>query len=145
MVSTCLLISLSTSPYSNSLVTVPSAPFTIGITITFMFLSFQFSSKDLVLISFSLSFNFSLWSVGTAKSAIWQVLLFCWLSLGLVVWPRLGELFVSQNHREVCAFHFLGKFSMTLVPFVRMVKFKLLSRFTVDHLPLPVSFIFFFR
>ena len=27
--------------------------------------------------------------------------LFCWLSLGLCVWPRLGDPFVSQNPREV--------------------------------------------
>ena len=28
------------------------------------------------------------------------------LSLGLVVWPRLSDLFVSQNLRNVCASHF---------------------------------------
>ena len=44
-----------------------------------------------------------------AKSTIWQVLIFfCWLSLGLVVWPRLCDLFVSQNPREVYASHSPG-------------------------------------
>ena len=34
------------------------------------------------------------------------VSVFCWLSLGLIVWPRLCDLFVSQNPREVCTSHF---------------------------------------
>ena len=31
------------------------------------------------------------------------------LSLDLVVWPRLGDPFVSQNTKEFCACHFLGQ------------------------------------
>ena len=31
---------------------------------------------------------------------------FCWLSLGLVVWPIFGDPFVHQNPREIYAFHF---------------------------------------
>ena len=34
---------------------------------------------------------------------------FCWLSLDLFVWPRLGDLFVSQNPRESCESHSLGR------------------------------------
>ena len=34
---------------------------------------------------------------------------FFWLSQGLVIWPRLGDPFVHQNTREVCAFHFPGR------------------------------------
>ena len=34
---------------------------------------------------------------------------FCWLSLSLVIWPRLDDLFVSQNPREFCESHFLGQ------------------------------------
>ena len=37
MASTCSLISKSSSPLTNHLMTVPSAPLTIGITVTFMF------------------------------------------------------------------------------------------------------------
>ena len=53
---------------------------------------------------FSLSFYFTLWSAETVKSNIRQVLFFffCWLSLRLVDWPRLGDLFVSQNPRKLC-------------------------------------------
>ena len=29
----------------------------------------------------------------------------CWLLQGLVVWPRLGDLFVSQNPRGICVSH----------------------------------------
>ena len=44
MVSTRVLLSTSSSPLTSPLVTVPSAPITIGITVTFMFRSF-FSSQ----------------------------------------------------------------------------------------------------
>ena len=43
---------------------------------------------------FSLSFIFTRFA-GTAKSTIRQVLFFfCWLSRGLVVWPRLGNIII---------------------------------------------------
>ena len=46
MISTHLLISKSSSPFNNPLVTVSKGPITIGITVTFMFHSFfQFPSK----------------------------------------------------------------------------------------------------
>ena len=58
MISICVLIANSSSPYTNPMVTVPSAPSTIGITVTFMFHSFclffcffQFPSNVQVLIS----------------------------------------------------------------------------------------------
>ena len=46
IVSTRPLIFMSCSPYTNPLVIVPSAPITIGITVTFMFHSFIFNSKQ---------------------------------------------------------------------------------------------------
>ena len=104
MVSTSALISKSSIPLINLLVTVPSAPIIIGITVTFIFQSlFSSLAKSTHLTLFSLSFSFTLWSAGTLKSTIWQVLFFYWLSLGLVVWPRLSDQFVSQNPREFCA------------------------------------------
>ena len=70
-------ISKSSSPCTNPLVTVPRAPITIGITVTFMFHSFfssLASSRHLFL--FSLSCSFTFWSAGTAKFTIRQVLFF---------------------------------------------------------------------
>ena len=77
MVFTCPLISKSSSPCTNPLVTVPRAPITIGIIVTFMFHCF-FNSllRSRYLCVFSHSFNFTQWSVGTAKSTILQVLFF---------------------------------------------------------------------
>ena len=58
-------ISNSFSPHSKLLGIVPSARIIIGITVTFMFPRF-FSSlaRSKYLSPFSLSFNFTLWSVG---------------------------------------------------------------------------------
>ena len=87
MVSTCLLISNSSNLLTNSLGIVPSAPITIAIIVSFMLYRFFFSSlaRSKYL---SLFFSFVLqWS--TSISSIRQVLFFCWLSLGLLVWSRL--------------------------------------------------------
>ena len=71
IVFTCPLIFKSSSPFTNPLRIVPSAPITIGITITFMFHSY-FSSlaKSRYLSFFSLSFNF------ICGLPIWQSSLF---------------------------------------------------------------------
>ena len=91
-VSTRPLISKSSSPFINPLVTVPRPPIIIGINVTFMFHSlfvfFSFLARSRYLSFFSLSFNFTLWSAGTAKSTILQVLFFCcfcWLLLFLLL------------------------------------------------------------
>ena len=91
MVSTCPLISKSSSSFTNSLGIIPSAPITIGITVIFMFPRF-FSSlaRSRYLSLFSLSFNFTLWSAGR--------FFFCWLSLGLVLWLESGDLFILPGH-----------------------------------------------
>ena len=77
IVSSCLLISKLSCPFTNPLGIVPRAPITFGIIVTFMFYSF-FSSLDRsrYLSLFSPSFNFTLWSAGTAKSTIRLVLFF---------------------------------------------------------------------
>ena len=75
IVSTCLPISKSSRPFNNLLVSVPNAPITTGIIVTFMFHSFFNSLARLRYLSFfSLSFRFILWSTGTAKSTILQIL-----------------------------------------------------------------------
>ena len=113
MVSTRPLISKSSSLSTNPLVTVPRAPITIGITVTFMFHSFSVLKQGLSTYLFSFSFSFTQWSPGTAKSFI-RLFFFSFFfffvvvdSLDLVVWPRLDGLFVSQNLREFCASHFI--------------------------------------
>ena len=76
MVSTHPLISKSSCPFINPSVTVPRAPITIGIKVTFMFFSFFNSQGRSYLSFFSLSFNFTQWSTETANSTILQVLFF---------------------------------------------------------------------
>ena len=63
-----LLISKSSSPFNNPLVTVPKAPITIGIIVTFMFHSlFNSRARSRYLSFFSFSFNFIQWSAGTCE------------------------------------------------------------------------------
>ena len=77
MVSTRPVISKYSSPCTNPLVTVPRAPITIDIIVTFMFHSFFNSlARSSYLYLFSHPFNFTLWSTSTAKSTILQVLVF---------------------------------------------------------------------
>ena len=77
IVSTRPPISKSSNPFISPLVTVQRTPITIGINVTFRFHSF-FNSRERsrCLFFFSLSFNFTLWSAGTAKSKILQVLFY---------------------------------------------------------------------
>ena len=104
MVSTCPLISKSSSPCTTLLVTALSTPITIGITITFMFPSF-FSSlaRSRYLSLFSLSFSFTLWSAGMAKFTTRQVRFF------LLTITRFGclaeikwSIFISKSQRSFC-------------------------------------------
>ena len=69
--------SKSSSPFSNPLVTVQNAPITIALIVTCMFhSSFNYLASSRHLSFFSHSFSFILWSAGTAKSTILQVLFF---------------------------------------------------------------------
>ena len=61
---------------------------------------FNFLARPSYLSFFSLSFNFTMWSAGTAKSTILQVLFCCWSLYDLVVWPRLGCM--SKSNRSLC-------------------------------------------
>ena len=74
MVPNRLPTSKSSRPFYNPLVTVPKAPATIGIIVTFMFYSFFNSlARSWYLSLFSHSFSFILESAGTAKSTILQI------------------------------------------------------------------------
>ena len=71
------LISQSSSPFTNTLVTIPSVPITIGIADTFMFQSFFNSLASSRYVCFFLfSFNFTLQLYETAKSTIMYSSLF---------------------------------------------------------------------
>ena len=80
MVSALPPTSKSCSPFNNHLVTVPKTPITIGIIVTFMFHSFFNSlTRSRYVSLFSHSFSFILWSAGTIKSTILQILFFLWI------------------------------------------------------------------
>ena len=77
MVSTRPPTSKSFSPFSNPFVTVPNTPITIGIIVTCMFrIFFNSLARSKYLSFFSNYFSSILWSAGTAKSTILQVLFF---------------------------------------------------------------------
>ena len=116
MVSTHPPISTSSNPFTRLLVIVPSAPSIISITVTFMFQIFIFfSSKVLVLVcllAFTLS---SAWEgkVHNSASSLFFSFFFFLLSLRILLsqifWAGLGDLFVSQNPRKICAFSSPGR------------------------------------
>ena len=132
MVSTRPLISKSSSPCTNPLVTVLRAPITIGIAVTFMFHSFFDSlARSRYLLFFLLSFKFTLWSSKAARSTIKHVLFFFSLLQSLVVWPRLGDPFVSQNPGKCCAYYYYyspgESFSPTIADKSFQISWALLS------------------
>ena len=91
VVSSSPLISQSSCPWINPLRIALSATITISITVTFMFLSFYSSlATSRYLSLFSISFNFTQGSAGTAKSTI-RLVLFCWLSQGLIINPSVRD------------------------------------------------------
>ena len=70
------------------------APITIGITVTFIFHNFQFFSKVHILILLFVFFQFytRVSKINNSASSLFSL-----LSWYLIVWPRLGDPFVSQN------------------------------------------------
>ena len=105
MISTRPPTSMSSSPFSNPLVTVPKAPITIGIIIIFMFHSFFNSLARLRYLSiFSYFFCFILWSAGTGKSAVLQILFFFLMIIirfGLLAEIR-WSVCTSKSHGSLC-------------------------------------------
>ena len=129
MVSTRSLISTSSSPSINPLVTVPRVPITIGITVIFMFHSFFNSLARSKYLSFFL-FSFTL----TLKSAMAVSSLLLLLLLRLVVCPWLGDPFVLQNPESSVCLILLDRFLVVRLLFVHMVKFPFLAQFLVNSL-----------
>ena len=75
---------------------------------------------------------FSMWSAGTAKSTIWQVLF-------LRIKTRIGSVCISKFQKILC-FIFLDKFCLVHISFVGMIKFLSLAQFPVDHISNLVLF-----
>ena len=104
IVSTCSLISKSSSPFPSPFEIVPYAPITIGKTVNFIFHSlFLLFWLDL---GTYISFRFLLillYGLTRTQSPPFSRLFF--LSLGLVFWSRIADLFISQNLKDVCTSH----------------------------------------
>ena len=103
MVSTRPPTSKSSRPV-NPLVTVPKALITISTVVTFMFHSFfNALARPRYLSFFSHSFSFILWSAGTEKSTILQILIFLLIIIrsGLLakIWRSVC---MSKSHRSLC-------------------------------------------
>ena len=105
------LISKSSSLFTNLLMAVPRASITIGITVTFMFISFGcffFCSlaRSRHLSFFSFSFNFTQWSAGTATSSILQALFFLWIIIRSGRLAEIGVIFLYLKIPEMlgCAY-----------------------------------------
>ena len=105
IVSTRPPTSKSSRPFNNPLVIVPNAPITIGTIVTFVFHSFFNSlARSRYLSFFSLSFRFILWSAGTTKSTILQILFFLLLIImrsGLLAGIR-WSVCKLKSHRSLC-------------------------------------------
>ena len=147
MVSTRPPTSKPSSPFSNPLVTVPNAPITIGIIVTFMFHSFFNSlARSRYSSLFSHSSSFILWSAGTAKSTILQVLSFLliiikssllagirWSVCMLKSYRSLWGAF-SRTGAGLCIYHLLVWSNLSFVG-------QMLGHFCVLHLtPDLISF-----
>ena len=103
MVSTRLLISKSSSPYSNTSVAVPSVPITIGINVTFMFQFFQFTCKIKMFILLFLFFRCSFVVNGDSEVHNFASSLFFWI---IIKSGRLAEIkwsvCMSKFQRSLC-------------------------------------------
>ena len=131
MVLIYLPIFISSSSFFKPLGTIRSVLVTIGVTITLTFHSFLSSLAKSKY--FCLSFHFLWFSFcGLPR----KLSFFSWLSLGLVVWSRLGDLFVSWNLREFSDLILLDGFLFVDIPFGGMVNFQFLTEFPVDYLSL---------
>ena len=108
MVSTCPLISKSSSPFNNPLVIVPKAPITIGMIYTFMFHSFFTSlARSKYLAFFSLSQFYSVVSRDSkdhnfASSLFFFFFFFIIIRSGLLAEIR-WSVCISMSHRSLWA------------------------------------------
>ena len=142
MVSTWPPTFKSSRPLNNPLLTVPKAPITIGIIVTFMFHSFFNSlARSRYLSLFSHSLSFILWSAGTAKSTVLQIFIFFFFVDYYKVWSS-GREYVIRLYikvpQEFVRIIFWDRCWVVHIPFIGTVKSKFLVHIPVDHLAHPV-------
>ena len=112
MVSTRPPTSKSSSPFYNPLVTVPKAPITIVTIVTIMFHSlFNSLARSMYLSFFSHSSSFILWSAGTAKSTILQILFFFVDYYNII----RCSVCMSTFHRSYYYYYYLDKENFRLI------------------------------
>ena len=130
--------SKSSRPFNNLLLIVPKALITIGTIVTFMFHSFFNSlARSRYLSFFSHSFRFILWSSGTAKSTILQILFFFLFCCDQILFFFCDQ--QKKKKKRICKIIRSGLLAGVVhIPFVSMIKLKFLAHFPVDRLADPV-------
>ena len=135
-VSTCPVISESSSHCSNPLVTIARANNKIAINVILMFHSFFYSlARSRYLCVFLHFFNSTPWSAGTAKSIILQVLSFL-LIIVRSVREWMIRLYLKTLEQFACVI-LQGRFWVARILFVSLVKLQFLAQFPVDHFAHP--------
>ena len=130
-VSTSPFISKSSSPCTYHLMTVPRAPITFGIIVTFMFhIFFSSLSRSRYISLFSHSFN----KVLNSSSSLFFVDYYKIWSSG---WNLVIRLYL-EIPEEFLGLIFSDRFWAVHILFVRMVKLQILVLFSVEHLSHPV-------
>ena len=109
------LISKSSSPSTNPLVTVPRAPITVAITTTFMFHRFFRFFPRYKQFLFSLSFNFTQWSTGRQSQLLSRFSFFVdnHYRFGLpaeIRWPAC----ISKSQMSLCVSFFGTDFELCI-------------------------------
>ena len=140
MVSSYPLNPESFNPFTNLLVTFTCAPITIGVTVTFMFHSFSFLSQGLC--TYLAFHSLSVLLYGQPKRQNLHFGRFSFLVVDFhLAWTSgrdwVINLYIKLPEKCVRLIRQDG-FWAVYIPFVLMVKFKLLAQFPVYHLPHPV-------
>ena len=121
IVSNRLPNSKSPRSFNNPLDFVPKATITIGTIVTFMFHSFFNSlARSRYLSFFSHSFRCILWSAGTAKSTILQILFFLLIIIRSGLLARIRwSVCMLKSHRSLCeSFSRTGSLLLLLLLFL---------------------------
>ena len=139
MFSTWLPTSKSSRPFNNPLDTVPKAPITIGVVVTFMFHSFFNSlARSRYLSLFSHSFSFIPVVSRAAKLTVLQFFFMLIIIMSGLLAEIRWSVCMSKSYKSLCV-------SFSRTDAVHMVKFKFLAYLLVDpfaHLVIFIIIIF---